>query len=1266
MIRLCDRRAKRSKPLRSGDKRARFQSGRSLQIEPLEDRSLLSAGGLAAGLPADGLTPAQISHAYGFDKIQFAGGIRGDGTGQTIAIVDEFDDPKMVDSSDLTFASSDLHMFDLQFGIAEHSGFFRKMGVDQSGNVTTTLPQAAGTSGTALETAMDVEWIHALAPGANIILVEANSDAQIVTALSAAAKIPGVSIVSLSFGAPENMADSLTWYPAFESIGAQHPGVTFVVSSGDEHNGEIVDYPSTSPWALSVGGTQFYASSYPVVDPAGDYVSEEAWNQGQSNATSGGPSTLFSAPSWQSGITGSSFRTTPDVSFHGYGSCYVYDSYDYPSSPWLTSGGTSVAAPSWAALIAIANQGASLKAGTTSSLGHAVIPALYAAYQNSQWYSMAFHDITVGDNNYYSAGTGYDWVTGLGTPKAEVIADWLGQNVPAPTLLAPAAGAFLNTTSPTFQWTPVDTAISYRITLTDNTTGAAVSLQSGFSKDPVTGYLSTSASVPLVSGHSYTFSVWSQLPNLSNPGGGANLLSSPVSASATFTVLTSLAVPTLVWPVNSDPITVTPTPTCSWSAVFGATGYYVDVWDLTTNQEVIHNASVSVTSYTPGSPLTIGDTYGWRVMAYNASGLQSAWSDYAYTIPEATVPVLSISNVTLSEGNSGTKTFSFTVSLTGANTLPTSVSYATANGTATAGSDYAAASGTLNWADGDATSKTISVTVNGDTTVEPDETFYVNLSSPTNATLSTNRGVGTIVNDDLSVSSVVVAEAVAKNNILESNENLKITWTTSSAYSLASQTLTVDGKGLAPINGPYSGSNYSCTIGTWPAGSHTYAIQTTDSKGVISSATGTFNVVAPPSSGPTIGQATVSQAKGRISWNVVDPDGVASSTIVIDGKASAVSGPFTAASGVNFSAPLGLLAAGSHAYTITATDKLGNQSSSNGDFQIQGPTISNVTVSETKGRISWNAFSANGIASSTLKIDGTAVSNVGGPYTATSGVNFSAPLPVLAAGDHDYSITATDKAGSPVTVTGAFTLTNPITNGPTISAVTVSQAKGRISWNSLSANGVASSTIVVDGKALGVSGPYSAASGVNFSAPLGQLAAGSHSYTITATDRLGGVSNLTATFSLTSSIGSSGPTISPATVSQAKGRISWNVVDADGVRSTTLAIDGTNVPSIAGPFTAASGVNFSAALGSLAAGDHAYTITATDLAGNVSTSSGTFTLASLSGAANNALISAARLSALSDSVKVDWLDDDPDAILRGALSTSDDKAAVDAVLAAYA
>jgi hypothetical protein len=601
---------------------------------------------------------------------------------------------------------------------------------------------------------------------------------------------------------------------------------------------------------------------------------------------------------------------------------------------------------------------------------------------------------------------------------------------------------------------------------------------------------------------------------------------------------------------------------------------------------------------------------GGLAMWSSSPAVNSTGASFAARAATA-IPVLSIDDVAVSEGNSGTKTFTFTVSITGANELAVSVDYATADGTAEAGTEYVAASGTLNWSAGDNTAKTISVVVNGNTTVEADKTFFVNLSSPSNATLSDTQGVGTIVNDDLSIASVVVAEAGAtKNGTLEPNEGLKITWGTTSAAALASQVMSVDGRLIAPINGPYGGVYYSCPIGTWAVGSHSYTIQAADSKGISSTSTGTFTVVDPPDSAPTIGQVVVSQTKGKISWNVVDPDGVASSTLQLDGAlVSNVAGPFAAASGVNFSAPLGQLSAGSHAYVVTATDKLGNQSTSSGTFTVasQGPTISQVTVSQTKGRISWNALSSNGVANSTLKIDGTSVLDVVGPFAAPSGVNFSASLPALAVGDHTYTISATDGAGNTSTSSATFTIGNT-TSGPTIGQVAVSEAKARISWNAAGANGVANSTVVIDGApATKVSGPFAAPSGVNFSAPLGQLAAGSHAYTITAIDKFGNVSTLNGTFTLINPT-AVGPAISQVTVSQTKRRISWNALDIDGVRNTTLELDGLTVAGIAGPFAAPTGVNFSASLGSLAAGNHTYRITATDGSGNVSTLSGSFVL----------------------------------------------------------
>ncbi len=126
-------------------------------------------------------------------------------------------------------------------------------------------------------------------------------------------------------------------------------------------------------------------------------------------------------------------------------------------------------------------------------------------------------------------------------------------------------------------------------------------------------------------------------------------------------------------------------------------------------------------------------------------------------------PTLRIGDVTVTEGNAGTRTATFTVTLSAAGTQPVTVAYATGDGTATADSDYQAASGTLTFAPGE-TSKTITVLVNGDRVPEPNETFVVNLSRPTNATIADGQGVSTILDDEPRISISDVTKAEGKKN----------------------------------------------------------------------------------------------------------------------------------------------------------------------------------------------------------------------------------------------------------------------------------------------------------------------------------------------------------------------------------------------------------------------------------------------------------------------------------------------------------------------
>jgi hypothetical protein len=210
--------------------------------------------------------------------------------------------------------------------------------------------------------------------------------------------------------------------------------------------------------------------------------------------------------------------------------------------------------------------------------------------------------------------------------------------------------------------------------------------------------------------------------------------------------------------------------------------------------------TVNLTLSNPGGGATLG--------SQSAATLTITDNDAA--------PSFGISDVTLAEGNSGTTSFTFTVTKTGATAAASSVSFATADGTATtAGQDYTSLSGTLNFDPSD-TSKPITVLVNGDAIVEGNETFFVNLSSPTNATISDFTGQGTINNDDTDVTVAVSSSSVTEDGAT----NLVYTFTRNGVSSGA---LTVN----FSITGTASASDYtSSASGTvnFTAGSPTATV----------------------------------------------------------------------------------------------------------------------------------------------------------------------------------------------------------------------------------------------------------------------------------------------------------------------------------------------------------------------------------------------------------------------------------------------------------
>ena len=416
------------------------QFGQVVQFEPLEPRLLMTGIAtpdfvvLPTGInqPAytdgSGLTPSQICHAYGIDQTMF-GSVVGDGSGQTIAIVDVYDAPNI---------QADLRAFDQQFGLPDPT--LVVVGQDGSSNLPDSDPSGPGNSW-ALESSLDVEWAHAIAPQAKIVLVEANSpyDTDIFAAVNTARKYKGVSVVSMSWGGSEFSGQS-RFNKYFKTPAHHGGGVTFIASSGDSGaydspGSRGVSCPASSAYVLSVGGTTL------STDRNGDYMGESGWGNGEMSyyygGSGGGLSSYVRRPSYQKKTVpkGTVYRSVPDVSFVADPStgAAVYDSWDSPSSPWIQIGGTSLSAPMWAGVIAIVNQGRAL-AGKRSLNGvKQTIPMLYKLPASD------FNDITAG-NNGYTATSGFDLVTGRGTPIVNLLAmDMAG--LPKTTVKAAPAAA---------------------------------------------------------------------------------------------------------------------------------------------------------------------------------------------------------------------------------------------------------------------------------------------------------------------------------------------------------------------------------------------------------------------------------------------------------------------------------------------------------------------------------------------------------------------------------------------------------------------------------------------------------------------------------------------------------------------------------------------------------------------------------------------------------------------------------------------------------
>lgn len=397
---------------------------------------------MAAGSAVSTYSPAQIRAAYGLPALPAAGTnltatqAAQLGAGQTIYIVNAKHNPNV---------AAELAAFNQKFGLPTCT--------TQTIATTATLPlqaapvsgcqlsivynTAAGTmtsvapgydSGWATEISLDVQWAHATAPLARIVLIEA-ADASINSLLGGVklANAMGPGAVSMSFGTLEG-----SWTSSVDAaFGASN--MTYLAATGD--SGAAVSWPAVSTKVVAVGGTSL---SYSGTGPR----TETAWS-----GTGGGTSLYTLKPTYQTnavpGMGGYSGRSVADVSFNADPSTGQYVAIMTPGSTavnWISAGGTSLATPQWAGLIAIANATRALSAKAALGSPHAVLYGQIATVPGT--YASAFSDITKGMNGACTicvSSAGYDIPSGLGTPNVTGLVSALSGVVAAPA--APVVSA---------------------------------------------------------------------------------------------------------------------------------------------------------------------------------------------------------------------------------------------------------------------------------------------------------------------------------------------------------------------------------------------------------------------------------------------------------------------------------------------------------------------------------------------------------------------------------------------------------------------------------------------------------------------------------------------------------------------------------------------------------------------------------------------------------------------------------------------------------
>jgi subtilase family serine protease len=521
---------------------AALGGGSSQQLTPMATGSVVAT-----------YTPAQIRAAYGLPALPSSlTGLTSAqaaqlGAGQTIYLVDAQNDPN---------AATELAAFNAKFALptcstkvisptasrplaaASATGCeFSVVYANASGAMTSTAP--AYDAGWATEITLDVQWAHATAPLARIILVEA-TDASLNSLLGAiqVANSLGQGVVSMSFGAPEG-----SWTSSVDSYFAA-PGMTYLAATGD--NGAGVSWPSVSPNVVAVGGTTLTYSGSGT-------RSEVSWS-----GTGGGTSAFSATPSYQNsavpGMGNVAHRTVADVAFNADPASGQYVVTIAPGSStqsWFSVGGTSLSTPQWAGLMAIANATRGVAGKAAMGAPHGLLYQQIASTPGT--YASVFADVSKGSDGTCASCTaksGYDPLSGLGTPNVGSLVTALSGAAVAPAAPVVTAASISG---------QVGTALSFTVSAT-SANALTYSLSGAPSGMAISSAGVVSWATPLAGSYAVTVVAKDSKTNLSGQGVYTVVIAAPVApsiAAATITGKPGTALSYVVSATASNPVTYT-------------------------------------------------------------------------------------------------------------------------------------------------------------------------------------------------------------------------------------------------------------------------------------------------------------------------------------------------------------------------------------------------------------------------------------------------------------------------------------------------------------------------------------------------------------------------------------------------------------------------------------------------------------------------------------------------------------------------------------